>query len=111
MCRQRFGVNVRLIGMLFPNPKTGQVTAVVAENPQAPFSSFKVHIDGGPKGTLTTPGTCGPHRHDEIGPWAGNPPATPADSNTTLTPAAGWRGMPEDAGGPAFRAGLHRQVG
>lgn len=57
----KFGVNVRLVGNVFPDLETGQLTAVVDNNPQAPFESFKVHIDGGPRGALTTPGTCGPH--------------------------------------------------
>lgn len=57
----RFDVNVRLEGKVFPNLQTGQVTAVVADNPQAPFESFRVKIDGGPGGVLTTPGSCGPH--------------------------------------------------
>lgn len=68
---ERFGVNVRLVGNVFPNLQTGQLTTVVEENPQAPFSSFKVHLNGGPKGTLTTPGTCGPHTTiAAFTPWA-----------------------------------------
>jgi hypothetical protein len=86
----RFGVNVRLIGKVFPNLKTGQLTAVVDENPQATFSSFKLHLNGGSKGTLTTPGTCGPHTTlTEMTPWSGNvspPLASPNPSNAfTLT--------------------------
>jgi hypothetical protein len=57
----KFGVNVRLVGNVFPDLETGQLTAVVDNNPQAPFSSFKVHLNGGPRGAVTTPGTCGPH--------------------------------------------------
>jgi hypothetical protein len=69
---ERFGVNVRLKGQIFPNLQTGQVTAVVADNPQTPFESFKVHIDGGPKGVLTTPGSCGPHTTTATyTPWSG----------------------------------------
>lgn len=67
----KFGVNVRLIGNVFPNLQTGQLTAVVDNNPQAPFSSFKVHIDGGPRGALTTPNTCGPHATTaQFTPWS-----------------------------------------
>lgn len=58
---ERYGVNVRLVGHVFPDLKTGQVKVVVPENPQAPFNSFKVHVNGGPRGALTTPDTCGPH--------------------------------------------------
>jgi hypothetical protein len=83
----RYGVNVRLIGHVFPNLSTGQVTIVVPENPQAPFNSFKVNIDGGARGALTTPNTCGPHTttakftpwarpSEEVPPESGNPQFT-----------------------------------
>ena len=80
----RYGVNVRLVGHIFPNLKTGQLTVVVPENPQAPFNSFKIHINGGPRGALTSPNTCGPHTttakftpwsrpNEEVPPASGNP--------------------------------------
>jgi len=80
----RYGVNVRLIGNVFPNLETGQLTVVVPNNPQAPFNSFKVNVDGGPQGALTTPDTCGPHTTtaqftpwsrpgEEVPPQSGNP--------------------------------------
>lgn len=83
----RYGVNVRLIGNVFPNLETGQLTVVVPENPQAPFNSFKVHVNGGPRGALTTPDTCGPHTttalftpwsrpNEEVPPTSGNPQFT-----------------------------------
>jgi hypothetical protein len=34
----RYGVNVRLVGNVFPNLRTGQLTVVVPNNPQAPFN-------------------------------------------------------------------------
>jgi hypothetical protein len=68
---ERYGVNVRLVGHVFPNLKTGQLTIVVPENPQAPFNSFKVHIDGGARGALTSADTCGPHTSTaRFVPWA-----------------------------------------
>ena len=57
---------------MFPNLSTGQLTAVVDENPQATFSSFKLHLNGGPKGTLTSPPTCGPNTtNTALTPWSG----------------------------------------
>jgi hypothetical protein len=80
----RYGVNVRLVGNVFPNLETGQLTVVVPENPQAPFNSFKVHVNGGARGALTTPDTCGPHTttalftpwsrpNEEVPPTVGDP--------------------------------------
>ncbi len=51
----RYGVNVRLEGEVFPDATTGQLTAVVAENPQATFRNFRLHFFGGDKGILTSP--------------------------------------------------------
>ncbi len=91
----KFGVDVRLIGNVFPNLKTGQLTAVVDNNPQAPFSSFKVHIDGGPRGALTSPDTCGPHTTTAtFTPWSGTADVTD-QSNFTLTTAPGGGACPK----------------
>src|SRR5436305_3551389 len=38
----RYGVVVRLIGNVSANPQTGQLTTTIAENPQVPFSSFRL---------------------------------------------------------------------
>jgi len=88
---ERYGVNVRLIGHVFPNLQTGQLTAVVDENPQATFSSFKVRIDGGPRGALTTPNTCGPHKTtSDLMPWTETGDAHPSSEfSLTTTPGRG----------------------
>jgi hypothetical protein len=87
----RYGISVRLIGNVSADPQTGQLTTTFAENPQVPFSSFRLQFDGGPKATLTSPPTCGPSRTTtEMTPWSGNPPATPSDGKGfTLTSAPG----------------------
>ncbi len=86
----RYGVNVRLIGNVFPNLATGQLTAVVDENPQATFRSFKLHFFGGPKGTLTSPPTCGPNTTTtDLTPWSGQANATPSGSFTLTTSPTG----------------------
>jgi hypothetical protein len=85
------GVNVRLVGEVFPNPVTGQLTAVVRENPEAPFSSFQLRLNGGPKAALSSPPICGPNTaNTELDPWTGNPAAKPAGSFTlTSLPGGG----------------------
>ncbi len=91
----RFGVNVRLIGKVFPNLQTGRLTAVVEENPQATFRSFKVHLNGGPKGTLTTPGTCGPHTTTtEMIPWSEHLDENEPSGSFTLTSLPGGGSCP-----------------
>jgi hypothetical protein len=85
----RYGISVRLIGNVSANPQTGQLTTTFAENPQVPFSSFRLQFDGGPKATLTSPSTCGPNTTtSQMTPWSGNPDATPK-GGFTLTTAPG----------------------
>ncbi|HWA54101.1 MAG TPA: hypothetical protein VG816_08010, partial [Solirubrobacterales bacterium] len=86
----RFGVDVRLVGHVYPDPRTGQLSVVIDENPQAPFSDFTLHLDGGPQGVLTSPPTCGPHSTaTKLTPWTGNKAATPGDSFSLLSSPGG----------------------
>jgi hypothetical protein len=86
----RYGVNVRLIGNVFPNPQTGQLTAVVDNNPQAPFTSFRVKINGGPRGALTSPPTCGPNTTTAtFTPWSGTAPVTETSAFSLTTDGSG----------------------
>ena len=99
----RFGVNVRLTGKVYPNPTTGQLTAVVADNPQAPFESFRVHIDGGDSGVLTSPDTCGPHlSNSELTPFSSATAATPS-SEFSLSEIAGGGDCPKTLAGRPFK--------
>ena len=104
---EKFGVNVRLIGNVFPNLQNGQLTAVVDQNPQAPFESFQVHINGGSRGTLTTPGTCGPHTTtSDMTPWG--TPETPSAAPTsafTLTTYPGGGACPKTLAERPFAPG------
>lgn len=76
----RYGISARLIGNVSADPRTGQLTTTFAENPQVPFSSFRLQLDGGPRAPLTSPPTCGPNgTTTEMTPWSGNPPVTPGD--------------------------------
>ncbi len=52
---KRYGVAVRQKGLIEPNPTTGRLTAIFAENPQAPFNSLTMNITGN-----TAPGSVAP---------------------------------------------------
>ncbi|MGB7588736.1 MAG: hypothetical protein WBM00_08515 [Solirubrobacterales bacterium] len=96
----RYGVNVRLVGKVFPNLETGQLTAVVDENPQATFSSFKLRFNGGAKGVLTTPGTCGPHTTTTVmTPWSEVPDRNEPTGSFILT------NLPDGGNCPSTLAG------
>ncbi len=102
----KFGVNVRLVGNVFPNLQTGQLTAVVPNNPQAPFNSFKVHIDGGPRGALTSADTCGPHTTTaHFTPWSRPNEEVPDNAESTLTSAPGGGPCPATLAERPFNPG------
>jgi hypothetical protein len=92
----RYGVNVRLIGKVILNEETGQITALVEDNPQATFSNFRLHLNGGPRGTLTSPNTCGPNTTNTVmTPWSGNPDQNTPSSNLNLTSNPGGGACPK----------------
>ncbi|HEU4707609.1 MAG TPA: hypothetical protein VFS64_10510 [Solirubrobacterales bacterium] len=119
----RYGVDVRLIGNVVANAKTGQLTAVFDEParavtrggnsdnlpgglPQVPFTTFRISIEGGQKAPLSSPPTCGPSRAAGVlTPWSGNSPATPA-SEFTLAKAPGGGGCPKTMGERPFSPGF-----
>ena len=100
------GVNVRLVGKVFPNPNTGQLTAVVEENPEAPFSSFQLRLNGGPRGTLSTPDICGPHQTTtDLTPWSGTSDQNTPSSSFTLSSYAGGGACPKTLAERPFAPG------
>jgi hypothetical protein len=105
----RYGVNVRLRGNVYPNPTTGQLTAVVPENPQATFRDFILNFNGGDKGVLTSVPTCGANTTTtEFIPWSGNLDHNTPTSNTTMATVPGGGSCPKTLGerkfAPAYSA-------
>jgi hypothetical protein len=87
----RYGIDVRLLGHVFANPTTGQLTTKIAEIPQVPFTSFTLNFIGGEQAVLSSPPTCGPNTTtSQMTPWSGNPAATPSgDFSLHATPGGG----------------------
>jgi len=122
----RYGVDVRLIGNVFANAKTGQLTAYFddpaknvtrggnADNiphglPQVPFTNFKISIDGGSKAALSSPPTCGPNKTtSDITPWSaefGGKSASPS-SEFGLAKLPGGGDCPKSLGERPFAPGF-----
>ena len=96
----RYGISVRLVGNVAADPVTGQLTTTFDENPQVPFDSFRIELDGGSGAVLSSPPTCGPHESvAAMTPWSGNAAATPT-SSFDLETAPG--------GGPCAATGASR---
>lgn len=104
----RYGVSVRLVGEVSVDPQTGRLTTRLRDLPQAPFDSFIVRFDGGPRAILSTPETCGPHATAaRFEAWSG---AThDSTSSFTLTQAPGGGACAKTLGtrpfAPGFNAG------
>jgi hypothetical protein len=104
----RYGVSVRLIGNIEANPQTGQLTTTFKENPQLPFTSVKIALDGG-QGVLTSPPTCGPNPSTHaLTAWSGSPDQGAQEAGFTLTNAPGGgacaKSLAERLFSPGFEA-------
>lgn len=87
----RYGIDVRLVGHVFADPVTGQLTTRIAEVPQVPFTSFTLDFVGGQQAVLSSPPTCGPNNSTaQMTPWSGNAAATPVGTfSLHATPGGG----------------------
>jgi hypothetical protein len=123
----RYGVDVRLIGEVIANRKTGQLTAVFDDPPkvgvlrggnsdnlphglpQVPFTTFRITLDGGPRAALSSPPTCGPNlTTSQLTPWSamfGGKSAAPS-SNFNLTSLPGGGPCPKTMAERPFAPGF-----
>lgn len=133
----RYGVDARLIGEVFANAKTGQLTAYFDDPakdvfrggnegngggpnkdniphglPQVPFTSFKISIDGGQKAALSSPPICGPNKTTSaITPWSaefGGESASPS-SEFSLAKLPGGGDCPKTMAERPFAPGFSAQ--
>jgi hypothetical protein len=77
------GIVVKLEGTGQINQQTGQITTTFTENPQLPFSEFKLTLQGGERATLANPRTCGAATTSlDLTPWSTpyTPDVTPSST-------------------------------
>jgi hypothetical protein len=102
----RYGVSARLVGKVAANSRTGQLTTTLADNPQVPFSSFKLQFTGGARAPLTSPPTCGPNESViSADPYTGTATAT-ASQTFTLSGAPGGGPCAKTLGERPFSPGF-----
>lgn len=101
------GVLIKLAGQVVANPDTGRLVTTFDENPQLPFSDFKLHFFGGPAAVLRTPAVCGSYSTtSQMTPWSApdsGPPATPHDDYAISSHCASSEGALPNS--PEFEAG------
>jgi hypothetical protein len=105
------GIVVKLAGHVETDPVTGRITATFTNNPQLPFTEFKLDFFGGPGASLVNPQTCGTKTTSTVlTPWSApyTPAVTSTDSFDVTTGANGGPCPQTEASAPAtmsFEAG------
>ncbi len=65
------GINIKLAGTVSADLATGQISSSFVNNPQAPFSELRLHLNGGPRAELANPQSCGQARTtSDFTPWS-----------------------------------------
>ena len=73
------GVMIKLAGKVESDSETGQLTTTFDQNPQLPFSSFRLKFRESARSPLVTPPTCGAHSvRVDFHPWSASDHDNPA---------------------------------
>ena len=94
------GLHVKLPGEIYPDPQTGQLTAVFSDLPQVPVEEIDFNIFGGPQAPLKNPDSCGAYQTAfSFLPHSDQPPVS-GQSAMTIDEGCGPRGFePQLQGG------------
>ena len=100
------GLILKLPGKISPDEQTGQLVTTFDDNPQLPFTSFKLRFKGGERAPLVNPPTCGIYEITaELVPWSAADPDNPTPdeivtSTSRFVVDRGPDGGPCQAGDP-----------
>lgn len=65
------GINLKLLGDVYLNEQTGQLTTTFAKTPDLPFTQFTLSFSGGAQAALATPTHCGTYESTaDFTPWS-----------------------------------------
>jgi uncharacterized repeat protein (TIGR01451 family) len=111
------GVVIKLAGKVSLDPVTGRLTTTFDENPQLPFSDFKLDFFGGSRAALTTPLVCGSYAASSVlTPWSApeGRDAEPSSLPFAVSGAPGGAACVDSEGqapnAPVFEAGTASPV-
>lgn len=103
------GVTLKLPGQVSLDPSSGQVTTTFDNNPQLPFSSLHLALDGGARAPLANPVACGTYTtHADLTSWSGK--TVSADSSFAITADGNGAPCPANSFAPGFTAGTESPV-
>jgi hypothetical protein len=113
----RTGVIVKIPADVKPNEATGQLTTVVSNSPQFPFSELRTHFFGGDGAPVRTPATCGTFNiTSELTPWSAPESGPPVNLSSPFEVVTGPAGTGcahtpgDEPNAPAFTAGSETPV-
>ncbi|HEX5591810.1 MAG TPA: hypothetical protein VFX35_00515 [Solirubrobacterales bacterium] len=94
------GLHVKLPGEIYPDPQTGQLTAIFSDLPQVPVEEIDFEIFGGPMAPLKNPDSCGTYQTTySFSPHSERPPVG-GQSTMTIDEGCGQHGFdPQLQGG------------
>ncbi len=81
------GLTIRLVGVITPDPNTGQLTATFTGNPQVPFSDLALQFNGGSGAVIASPLACGTAAASAtLTPWSssGGAPSVTLPASVTV---------------------------
>jgi hypothetical protein len=97
------GVLIKLAARIDANPSTGQLTTTFDNNPQLPFSDFKLNFYSGPRAALMTGESCGTGTvTSDITPFSAPTSGPDAKPTTSITINSGCA----SGFAPSFSAGV-----
>ena len=107
------GVLIKIPGKVEIKPN-GQIVSTFDDNPQAPFSSLKLHFNSGARAPLMLPQKCGNYRIlSELTPWSAVDPDNPTSAETVTHASSfqvdsgpGGSACPYGSLRPTLRSGL-----
>ena len=101
----KLGIIVKQAANVERDAKTGQLTTVVDNIPQLPFSHFRLHFREGARSPLASPPACGTYNvKAELTPWSGGAPIVTNSAFEIISGAGG--GACPSGGMPPFKPGL-----
>jgi hypothetical protein len=111
---KELGLRVKLAGEGSLDPQTGQITTTFRNTPQVPFEELQLQLQGGPRGSISTPAHCGVYATEaQFTPWSASAPYTTHANPTNpgeeflITNGPGGGPCPGDSlpFAPTFQAG------
>ena len=90
-----FGLNVKLVGSIHPDPVTGRLTATFEDLPQVPFDDFDIHLFASDRGLMATPTRCTLYAVQAVfTPWNGKLPTQSSEQFFNIDSGPGGGGCP-----------------